>query len=138
MRTKDQVTINRRDCPDWMHIRQFVYLENTSPRVLLSTIRPTSREPRRRENGWHRRSVNPAGMIRQRFSQRFEVGSRCCLCGVPTIKGEDVAYWGSGPKFGHALCRVAEWTARHDAAESKRRADAAQARRRRDRVRTKR
>lgn len=132
--------LDRRDCPDWMHIRQWIYLETTSPRVLLATVKPVTRERHRTEqreraeNGKrepYRRPINPAGMVRQRFPQKFPVGNKCHLCGVDTLKGEDVAYWGREPLFGHALCRVAEWTAAHDAAEAKRDRDAEQARRRR-------
>jgi hypothetical protein len=132
--------LDRRDCPDWMHIRQFVYLEKTSPRVLLAVVKPTTRERHkgeRRTRDEHaagqprRRPINPAGMIRQKFPQKFPVGNKCALCGVDTLKGEDVAYWGRGPLFGHALCRIAEWTAQHDAAEAKRDRDNEHARRRR-------
>lgn len=124
---------DRRDCPDWMDIRQFVYLEQTSPRVLFSVLpQRRYREQQRGERG-PRRPINTAGMIRQRFPQRFDLGNVCALCGVRTVRGEDVAYWGGGPTFGHALCRVAEWTAAYDAAESNRRRDGEHARRRRTR-----
>lgn len=129
--------LDRRDCPDWMHIRQFVYLEETSPRVLASILDPRSRELHTGERATWRRGqrqpdpINLAGMVRQRFPQQFARGSRCALCGVVTVRGEDVAYWGRGPAFGHALCRIAEWTARHDAAQERRARDAEHSRRRR-------
>lgn len=132
--------IDRRyDCPDWMHIRQFVYLEKTCPRVLLKVIRPNARELHRTEKGeargpgFRRPPVNSAGMISQRFPQQFKEGRKCALCGVATRRGEDVAYWGGGPSFGHALCRVAEWCAKQDAEQERRRHNAEHARRRRAR-----
>ena len=126
--------LDRRDCPDWMHIRQWLYLEKTSPRVLL-TVLPGAKYSRERHRNERRPEtrvpINRAGMIRQRFPQKFPQGNKCCLCGVHTVRGESVAYWGSTPSFGHALCRVAEWTARHDALETKKSRDAEYARRRR-------
>ncbi|MGW9567152.1 hypothetical protein [Prescottella equi] len=123
---------DRRNCPDWMHIRQFVYLERTSRRVLRDALAPRRVERSNNKRGGTK-TINPAGMVTQRFAQRFPIGSRCCLCGVPTIKGETVAYWGQ-KQFGHALCRVAQWTAIHDAREDRRRRDAQQARQRRGRA----
>lgn len=127
--------LDRRDCPDWMHIHQWLYLEQTSPRVLLGVLPQVkyNRERHRAERTPESRvPVNPAGMIRQRFPQKFPQGNKCDLCGVRTVRGESVAYWGSGPSFGHALCRVAEWTSLHDARQARRKQDAAQARRRRE------
>lgn len=126
--------LDRRDCPDWMHIRQWVYLEQTSPRVLLSVLPDVkyNRERHRAERTASARvPINPGGMIRQRFPQKFKQGNKCNLCGVHTVHGEPVAYWGSTPSFGHALCRVAEWTALHDAREARNQRNAQKARRRR-------
>lgn len=122
---------DRRHCPDWMHIRQYVYLERTCPRVLADAIRPRRAERSNNRRGGTK-TLNVAGMITQRFPQRFPVGSRCCLCGIATIRGESVAYWGQ-KQFGHALCRIAEWTAQQERTEARRRRNAEHARRRRTR-----
>lgn len=123
-----QLTIDRRDCPDWMHIRQFVYLEQTAPRVLARVLHPHRRSEATNRTG---RPVNPAGMIRHAFRQSWPANGRCCpLCGVQLVRGEEVAYWGTGD-FGHALCRIAEWTRTQDERSARRKVDAAHSRRRR-------
>lgn len=82
--------LDRRDCPDWMHIRQWVYLEQTSPRVLLSVL-PDVKHNRERHRAEQTASaripIHPAGVIRQRFPQKFEMGNKCYPCGVHTVRG---------------------------------------------------
>jgi hypothetical protein len=127
------VKLDRRDCPDWMHIRQWVYLEQTSPRVLLSVL-PDAKHNRERHRAEQTASaripIHPAGVIPQRFPQKFEVGNKGYLCGVHTVWGIS-GLLGICPVVRHALYRVAEWTALHDAREGRNRRNAQNARRRR-------
>jgi len=47
------MNLDRRDCPDWMHIRQWLYLEQTSPRALLGVL-PDAKYSRERHRGERR------------------------------------------------------------------------------------
>lgn len=110
-------------CPDWMHIRQYVYLLKTHAPILLQAVNNTHI---RLEGRRGRTEHHAPGFTAHRS------GGRCAFCKAPISNGDRLMY-GPGGVLGHVLCHGAHAAITVAAQEAQRERDAAKARNRRKR-----